>query len=137
MQSIRAIVLVLAGGWIAGCGDRSAPPSPGLRQTPVSIPVDNKKVPEPTDKKAVGGTQGDQGTTAPAAPDKRISIENFEKIELGMTRAQVHELLGPPTGRQNHSDRQGATDYWMAGKLQITVHFKNNKVVKSGSVEKE
>ena len=31
--------------------------------------------------------QGDQGTTSPAEPDKRLNIENFGKIEIGMTRA--------------------------------------------------
>jgi hypothetical protein len=63
-------------------------------------------------------------------------MSNFEKIERGMTRAEVHQLLGPPTAFPKSHDRHITAEQWKEKDLEITVNFRNDRVVNSHSYEK-
>jgi hypothetical protein len=61
----------------------------------------------------------------------KISQENFEKIQTGMTMAQVQVILGEPTESSSVgvAGFLGATSKWQAGEATITVQFFNGKVM--------
>ncbi len=66
-----------------------------------------------------------------AACSSKVTAENYDKIGPGMSRDEVHALLGKP-------DDASATDVggvlslsketWTAGKKTLTVTFGNDKV---------
>ncbi|WP_293367372.1 DUF3862 domain-containing protein [Nevskia sp.] len=66
-----------------------------------------------------------------AACSSKVTAENYDKIGPGMSREEVHALLGKP-------DDSSATDVggvlslsketWTAGKKTLTVTFGNDKV---------
>ena len=61
----------------------------------------------------------------------KISQENFEKIQTGMSLAQVTAILGEPT-ESNSVDLavfSGTVSKWKAGGITITIQFVNGKVV--------
>jgi SmpA / OmlA family len=61
----------------------------------------------------------------------KISQENFEKIQTGMSLAQVTAILGEPT-ESNSVDVavfSGTVSKWKAGGITITIQFVNGKVV--------
>ena len=61
----------------------------------------------------------------------KISQENFEKIQTGMSLAQVTDILGPPTESSSVDVAvfSGTVSKWKAGDVTITIQFVNGKVV--------
>jgi len=60
-----------------------------------------------------------------------ISQENFEKIQTGMSLAQVTAILGEPTESSSVDVAvfSGTVSKWRAGGIIITIQFVNGKVV--------
>ena len=61
----------------------------------------------------------------------KISQENFEKIQTGMSMAQVTAILGPPTESSSVDVAvfSGTVSKWKAADVTITIQFVNGKVV--------
>jgi hypothetical protein len=61
----------------------------------------------------------------------KISQENFEKIQTGMSLAQVTAILGEPTESSSVDVAvfSGTVSKWKAGGVTITIQFVNGKVV--------
>ena len=61
----------------------------------------------------------------------KISQENFEKIQTGMSMAQVTAILGEPTESSSVDVAvfSGTVSKWKAGGVTITIQFVNGKVV--------
>ena len=61
----------------------------------------------------------------------RINQDNFEKVQTGMTMAQVRIILGDPTESSSVDVAvfSGTVSKWQAGDLTITIQFVNSKVV--------
>jgi outer membrane protein assembly factor BamE (lipoprotein component of BamABCDE complex) len=61
----------------------------------------------------------------------RINSANFEKIQTGMTMAQVTVILGEPTESSSVDVAvfSGTVSKWRAGDVTITIQFVNGKVV--------
>lgn len=61
----------------------------------------------------------------------RINQDNFEKVQTGMTMAQVKLILGEPTESSSVDVAvfSGTVSKWQAGDLTITIQFVNSKVV--------
>ena len=61
----------------------------------------------------------------------KISQENFEKIQTGMSLAQVTAILGEPTESSSVDVAvfSGTVSKWRAGGVTITIQFVNGKVV--------
>ena len=61
----------------------------------------------------------------------KISQENFEKIQTGMSLAQVTAILGPPTESSSVDVAvfSGTVSKWKTGEVTITIQFVNGKVV--------
>ena len=61
----------------------------------------------------------------------KISQENFEKIQTGMSLAQVTAILGEPTESSSVDVAvfSGTVSKWKGGDVTITIQFVNNKVV--------
>lgn len=61
----------------------------------------------------------------------KVSIENYQKIKIGMTMHDVTQILGKPT----HADSldlagiSGTTAIWSDDKIEITIQFFSDKVV--------
>ena len=66
-----------------------------------------------------------------AACESRLSQENFDKINEGMSQKQVREILGEPSGAEGSSflGISGGESVWRDDKTTITVHFLNDQVV--------
>jgi hypothetical protein len=66
-----------------------------------------------------------------AACGSRINPADFEKIQTGMTTAQVAAILGEPTESSSVDVAvfSGTVSKWQAGDVTITVQFVNGKVV--------
>ena len=61
----------------------------------------------------------------------KISQENFEKIQTGMSLAQVTAILGEPTESSSVDVAvfSGTVSKWRSGGITITIQFVNGKVV--------
>ncbi len=61
----------------------------------------------------------------------KISQENFEKIQTGMSMAQVTAILGEPTESSSVDVAvfSGTVSKWTADGVTITIQFVNGKVV--------
>lgn len=61
----------------------------------------------------------------------KINKENFDKIQTGMTQAEVQVILGEPTEASSVDVAlfSGTTSTWRAGDTAINVQFVNGKVV--------
>jgi len=61
----------------------------------------------------------------------RINQDNFDKVQTGMTMAQVKVILGNPTESSSVDVAvfSGTVSKWQAGDLIITIQFVNGKVV--------
>jgi outer membrane protein assembly factor BamE (lipoprotein component of BamABCDE complex) len=61
----------------------------------------------------------------------RINQDNFEKVQTGMTLAQVKVILGDPTESSSVDVAvfSGTVSKWKAGDVTITIQFVNGKVV--------
>jgi outer membrane protein assembly factor BamE (lipoprotein component of BamABCDE complex) len=61
----------------------------------------------------------------------KISQENFNKIQVGMTQAEVQKILGEPTESSSLdiAGFSGTTSTWRAGDTTVTIQFVNGKVV--------
>jgi outer membrane protein assembly factor BamE (lipoprotein component of BamABCDE complex) len=61
----------------------------------------------------------------------RINSSNFEKIQTGMTMAQVTVILGEPTESSSVDVAvfSGTVSKWKKGDVTITIQFVNGKVV--------
>ena len=61
----------------------------------------------------------------------RINSGNFEKIQTGMTMAQVTVILGEPTESSSVDVAvfSGTVSKWKTGDVTITIQFVNGKVV--------
>lgn len=60
----------------------------------------------------------------------RVNAENYQKIENGMTRDEVHDLLGKPdeVSGAGIGKLQMASEVWRGHKESIHVSFVNDKV---------
>jgi len=74
----------------------------------------------------------------------RVSQENFQKIENGMTEAEVTKILGEPTDAASMSlgPFSGTTSTWKGKQGTIAIQFVNGKVAlktftKGGEQEKK
>ena len=65
------------------------------------------------------------------ACSSRINSANFEKIQTGMSMAQVTAILGEPTESSSVDVAvfSGTVSKWKAGDVTITIQFVNGKVV--------
>ena len=62
----------------------------------------------------------------PAVLSDKVTQENFNKVQVGMTEDQVKELLGAPTRTKPFA---GALIYtWQDTMTVVSIHFKNGKV---------
>ncbi|GAC1627451.1 MAG: hypothetical protein NVS9B10_16450 [Nevskia sp.] len=64
-----------------------------------------------------------------AACSSRVTPENYEKLQPGMTKAQVHAILGKPdlvTGDDIGGVLSLTKEVWKASKQSITVTFGND-----------
>jgi outer membrane protein assembly factor BamE (lipoprotein component of BamABCDE complex) len=61
----------------------------------------------------------------------RITKDNFDKIKVGMTEAEVQAILGPPTESTGVDVVffAGTTSVWKKKDVVITIQFVNGKVV--------
>ena len=61
----------------------------------------------------------------------KLTQENFEKIQTGMTLAQVQAILGEPTESSSVDLAvfSGTVSKWKQGDVTITIQFVNGKVV--------
>ncbi|HEY3074346.1 MAG TPA: outer membrane protein assembly factor BamE [Burkholderiales bacterium] len=60
----------------------------------------------------------------------KITQENYQKIEEGMTEGQVIAILGPPTESSSMSvlGVSGTLSRWVADDAAITIRFVNGRV---------
>lgn len=65
-----------------------------------------------------------------AACGSKISAENFERIQTGMTQKEVVAILGEPTETSAISiaGLSGGMAAWRDGNTEISVQFLNDKV---------
>ena len=61
----------------------------------------------------------------------KVTQENFDKIQSGMTQAEVTAILGNPTESSSMAFGPvgGTTSTWKAGGRTITIQFVNSKVL--------
>ncbi len=61
----------------------------------------------------------------------RVNQENFEKVQTGMTMAQVTAILGEPTESSSVdiAGISGTASTWKQGDVTVTIQFVNGKVV--------
>jgi SmpA/OmlA family protein len=61
----------------------------------------------------------------------KVSQENFDKIQTGMTQAEVTSILGSPTESNSiaFGSIGGTTSTWKDNSGTITIQFVNDKVV--------
>jgi hypothetical protein len=61
----------------------------------------------------------------------KINQENFDKVKVGMTQAEVKAILGEATEASSLdvAGFSGTTATWRHGDTTITIHFVNGKVV--------
>jgi hypothetical protein len=66
-----------------------------------------------------------------ACGESRINQTNFEKIQTGMSLAQVQAILGEPTeaSSMDLAVFSGTASKWRQGDVTITIQFVNGKVV--------
>jgi hypothetical protein len=66
-----------------------------------------------------------------ACTPSRINQENYEKIQTGMTLAQVQAILGEPTEASSLDMAvfSGTVSKWKAGDVTISIQFVNGMVV--------
>jgi hypothetical protein len=62
--------------------------------------------------------------------ESNITAENFDRIQTGMTRAEIVAILGEPdeTAGFGFGELSGEAATWSEGDNFITVQFVNNKV---------
>ncbi|QTA83448.1 Lipoprotein SmpA/OmlA domain-containing protein [Desulfonema limicola] len=60
----------------------------------------------------------------------KISKDNYEKIQTGMTTEQVIKILGEPTesSSANILGISGTSSKWIKGNILISIQFVNDKV---------
>ena len=61
----------------------------------------------------------------------KVSQENFDKIQTGMTQAEVTSILGSPTESNSiaFGPIGGTTSTWKENSGTITIQFVNDKVI--------
>jgi hypothetical protein len=61
----------------------------------------------------------------------KITQDNFDRIKVGMTQAQVKEILAEATESSSLdiAGFSGTTSTWRRGETSITIQFVNGKVV--------
>ncbi len=61
----------------------------------------------------------------------KITQENFEKVQSGMTQAEVKAILGDPTESSSigFGPVAGTTSTWKGNGSTITIQFVNGKVI--------
>jgi hypothetical protein len=67
----------------------------------------------------------------PACTGSKITQDNFDKIQVGMTQAEVKEILGEATESSSLdiAGFSGTTSTWRRKDTGITIQFVNGKVV--------
>lgn len=65
------------------------------------------------------------------ACNSSVTAEKFDRIQTGMTRAEVVAVLGEPneTAAAGFGELSGEAATWTEGENFITVQFVNNKVI--------
>lgn len=60
----------------------------------------------------------------------KVTPENYEKIENGMTRDEVIKILGQPDDQSSVAvgDLSGTTATWTGGEYTVSITFANDKV---------
>ncbi len=66
-----------------------------------------------------------------SACGSRVTSENYDRIETGMTRAEVVAVLGEPdeTASAGIGNLTGEAATWVEGEDFITIQFVNDKVM--------
>lgn len=66
-----------------------------------------------------------------ACAESRVNQDNFEKIRIGMTLAEVKAILGEPTESSSLGVPlfSGTTAVWKSGDVTINIQLVNGKVV--------
>ena len=61
----------------------------------------------------------------------QLTQENFDKVQTGMTLAQVQAILGEPTESSSVDVAvfSGTVSKWRQGDVTVTIQFVNGKVV--------
>jgi hypothetical protein len=61
----------------------------------------------------------------------RVTPDNYGRIEAGMTRAQVYEILGRPDSVEGGGlgNMELSVETWSSRRHRITVGFANGKVI--------
>jgi outer membrane protein assembly factor BamE (lipoprotein component of BamABCDE complex) len=69
--------------------------------------------------------------TLAACGSTKLTQDNFDKIQIGMTRAQVVIILGNPTESSSVDMAvfSGTVSKWKQGDVTISIQFVNGKVV--------
>jgi outer membrane protein assembly factor BamE (lipoprotein component of BamABCDE complex) len=69
--------------------------------------------------------------TLAACGSTKLTQDNFDKIQIGMTRAQVVIILGEPTESSSVDMAvfSGTVSKWKQGDVTITIQFVNGRVV--------
>jgi outer membrane protein assembly factor BamE (lipoprotein component of BamABCDE complex) len=64
------------------------------------------------------------------SPGKRITKDNVDAVEEGMSKKQVESILGPPTSINNQDFviMKKTTYVYRQGKDSVTIVFKDDKV---------
>lgn len=67
----------------------------------------------------------------------KVTAENYKKMSVGMSRAEVVALLGEPssTERSSFLALEGEAAVWQNGKIQIEGQFLNQKLLAHTMVE--
>ena len=62
------------------------------------------------------------------SPGKRITKDNVDEVEEGMSKKQVESILGHPTSITNEQIMKQTTYVYRQGKDSVTIVFKDDKV---------
>jgi hypothetical protein len=130
---VVVLLVLLCGGGIGGLlffgiskADLNFNADPTTPRTPAS------HSPKPAEtSKSTKSDQPDESDNSDK-PDSRLTMENYRRIKMGMTRAQVEEILGGKGKQISSSSGGGLTftvDQWEGKDYDtIIVTFQNDKV---------
>jgi outer membrane protein assembly factor BamE (lipoprotein component of BamABCDE complex) len=93
----------------------------------------------PSDSQTTSNTNSDKPNTdkndgqAPPGGTKKLTLENYNKIQGGMTRAQVEAILGPPTADLGGVGKT-TIHSWVYIPDQLTITYYDGRVKEWGGV---
>jgi hypothetical protein len=66
-------------------------------------------------------------------PRTSITQENFERIQIGMTAAEVHEILGGPPRNETRQIFVEPGNWWRSNEIWILVAYRDGRVIRKDS----